>query len=106
MSRGKWIIAGIVIAFVLFLVGTEFWTYRERWEDGGFHYTQIVRRIDGRPLSVFIHGDDYTASGPVSESGKPHGEWSVRDGGLYSQPKWYWYGEEVTEGEWHEKQGG
>jgi hypothetical protein len=41
--------------------------------------------------------------GPMSASNKPHGQWTEKD--LDAHPperlRWYWYGEEITEGEWH-----
>jgi hypothetical protein len=41
--------------------------------------------------------------GPLAPSGKPHGEWTVilwkpQD---YSTFLWYWYGDQISEGEWH-----
>ncbi len=41
-------------------------------------------------------------SGPMSPSGKLHGQWTMT---LFGHPEdtaaWFWYGEEITEGEWH-----
>lgn len=60
------------------------------------------------PLESFIRIDDpegkmdSMAWGPLSPSGARHGEWRIilgSGGGLRSQ--WFWYGEEITEGEWH-----
>ena len=50
-----------------------------------------------------------SGEGPMSASGKPHGEWENQDlrAGWWDLPgrgeskTWYWYGEEITEGEWH-----
>jgi len=43
-----------------------------------------------------------SANGPLSKSGKMHGKWTW----LWKKGKpltytWHWYGEEITEGEWH-----
>jgi hypothetical protein len=38
--------------------------------------------------------------GPMTASGKPHGEWEHFTG-LRVDHVWYWYGQEITEGEWH-----
>jgi hypothetical protein len=44
------------------------------------------------------------AEGPVSR-GNIHGEWKWFEqdgsGGYEERGKWYWYGDEITEGEWH-----
>lgn len=45
--------------------------------------------------------------GPMSASGKPHGHWKQLSGtpsdwSTYkTENKWFWYGEEISEGEWH-----
>lgn len=39
--------------------------------------------------------------GPLSESGKQHGKWSQFSWSLGGTDAWYWYGEEVSEGQWH-----
>ena len=67
-------------------------------------------RVFGRQL---IHRDmthfdekghlDWEAGGPMSESGKPHGHWTTTlwEPRLNWTDQWYWYGEEVSEGQWH-----
>ncbi len=69
-----------------------------------------TRRVFGRQL---IHRDmthfdekghlDWEAGGPMSESGKPHGHWTTTlwEPRLNWTDQWYWYGEEVSEGQWH-----
>ncbi len=49
--------------------------------------------------SIFAKDSSFFESGPVSESGQPHGCWNTRYGSLNEQD-WYWYGEKVTEGTW------
>jgi hypothetical protein len=47
-----------------------------------------------------------STSGPMSRSSPrptPHGHWQTVhvDADLPSEHQWYWYGEEISEGEWH-----
>lgn len=64
-----------------------------RWS--GSHYRQLTVRSDSAT---------WNAEGWMSKSGKPHGKWT---NSLYTKetssfeviPIWYWYGEEVTEGQ-------
>lgn len=59
-------------------------------------------------------GDAFkNAEGPLSESGKLHGHWVVNvldnsdeDLNLETVHGWFWYGEEITEGEWHLRERG
>ncbi len=50
-------------------------------------------------------GHTYGAEGAFSESGKQHGKWRIEDTSLpikdWFYDQWFWYGEEVSEGEWH-----
>jgi len=67
---------------------------RWRWSD----------EIYWRELTVWnaAGNERYTSRGPMTASNKPHGHWT---GFLWSdfktQNHWYWYGDEITEGEWH-----
>ena len=64
-------------------------------------------RWGGRPLhrSIFVQDKEgfFWMEGPLSPSGKPHGEW--KNGGTGVGPmearEWFWYGDQITEGEWH-----
>lgn len=42
-----------------------------------------------------------SAEGDFSESGKQHGQWTYVDDDWKVTHTWYWYGEEITEGEWY-----
>ena len=46
---------------------------------------------------------EYTEEGPIAGTGKPHGEWEtvVWNPSFDVQHTFYWYGESVSEGEWH-----
>jgi len=78
---------------------TVFRETRRRWDD-----TQIYRRVEWvNPKRPFL--DDY-AEGPMSPSGKLHGEWKHVQWEPYREwHTWHWYGEEVSEGEWHLRTG-
>lgn len=79
--------------------------YLEHWTmDNGWKVTDTVRRF-GRPFERIIYTYDADGkfgtmiSGPLSPSGKMHGEWRAMFG--MDGSTWYWYGEEVSEGTWH-----
>jgi len=43
-----------------------------------------------------------SASGPMAGNTKPHGEWTYISWDPFeSRKSWYWYGESISEGEWH-----
>jgi hypothetical protein len=68
-------------------------------------YTRFDSHITFRDLTTYDADGHLLRSsrGPMTASNKPHGEWKV----VMWQPdcsigrEWYWYGEEVSEGEWH-----
>ncbi len=82
-------------------------TYAVIWEsesnDARYVDTYTRERRIVERLILFHSGSIWIASGGFSDSGKLHGKWSylMRDGGLAEESVWYWYGEEVSEGEWH-----
>lgn len=111
-TRPYVIVGGIATAFLLvFLWGrvdrySEHWVDDEgpgrasftdwRWRSGGDIYYRAAWVSDDNGLS-------YIAEGPMSASHKQHGEWDYEFFGdeHRSEKKWYWYGERITEGEWH-----
>ncbi len=93
-------------------------TYEIQWVDANTRFADTYKRWSDqfvyRKFSVydspkaaqqarFVGLGEVSAKGPMAGTGKPHGSWE------YTQwkPKWqvetkfYWYGEEVSEGEWH-----
>jgi hypothetical protein len=87
----------------------------ERWD-----YTDYVYRSHEYPFYRKMHrfgGKDDTyisisTSGPMSETGKLHGQWKTSIWRKIENPnsldevfdhseQWYWYGEPITEGDWH-----
>lgn len=68
-------------------------TYK-RWGDRFVH-----RRIDNYDNRGHV---TRSFAGPMSESGKPHGPWELALWDSHDRRlSWYWYGEKITEGEWH-----
>lgn len=83
------------------LAFTEFKDDRRNW-DGSLVYR-----------TVWKYGKDHTVSswshGPMTATNKLHGEWKtvffdhLDANDLYPDKKqWFWYGDEVSEGKWHE----
>jgi hypothetical protein len=106
---------GLVIAAILW------WGYRDtyvvEWSQGSAEYhdtfSRWTRKHLHRRVEAFSSTDRdyedriYDANGPVGQSGKPHGRWSYYYDADHVHPaerfqtKFYWYGEEISEGEWH-----
>jgi hypothetical protein len=87
----------------------EHWTKPSDGRDGTYHYTDYIYRGNDSPFyrSMYVfwkNGGYYSAEGEFSESGKQHGKWhshSFEDESSSSTDIWYWYGEPITEGDWH-----
>jgi hypothetical protein len=118
----------LIVTSALFAWGR--YDYRiERWEDtddtGRQSYEDYFPRFGSREWPYYreywlwMEKGCARATGGFTETGKQHGHWhsSVigddnpaylrigyeEDGipGWYHKDVWYWYGEEITEGEWH-----
>lgn len=124
MHRRATIIVAVAVA--LFLWGRSDY-YIKRWEkfnDGEpTKYSDYYRRFSNtlfyRDIWIELENGSHHIEGSFSESRKPHGHWheSVADDkangykyfdykeqaipGWFYKDTWYWYGEEITEGEWH-----
>lgn len=103
--RPQWRRAVLVAAWIVFPVAFYFYatTARETidWRDGDLQYQDIYSWTD-RPLhrTIIYNGEKSGAmmAGPLSPSGKPHGAWVAFPP---ARRVWFWYGDEVSEGEWH-----
>jgi hypothetical protein len=86
------------------------WTRQEHWTSAedtdyidsyGYWSGELQRRW------VTSHSPDGTvgiiAWGPMSASGRPHGEWTQLSPDQPPSVQFFWYGEEVTEGEWKKR---
>lgn len=109
------------VAAVTTLVSLVTWgafdTYEVTWTSDVFVYKDTTHRWTGdisyRKLETFanpsaaINRDyrqlDIVSEGPMSGHVKPHGKWElvVLRPAFESLVLFYWYGENVTEGEWH-----
>lgn len=84
-------------------------THVQLWtNDDGTRYVDTYRIWDNRHLHRYVVVSDETGNptlideGPMSESSRPHGKWTHINVPLDSTTAhWYWYGEAITEGEWH-----
>lgn len=90
-------------------------TYTTKWHRGFNRYrdtfTRWGDRIIYRDIDFCDSPEDAakffsispSACGPMAGTGKPHGQWRYDYGSpdWRSETKFYWYGEEISEGEWH-----
>lgn len=112
-------LAGTCVAISAVLIGVHrhFDYYDHVWDTTDYRYidrrTRVADRVIHRHivrLTPFPENDDSTvmvASGPMGGEGFPtlHGRWEyvfrAEDGLPMPEDAWYWYGEMVSEGEWH-----
>lgn len=60
---------------------------------------KLVPRWGSTPTYEWIITPDHSLNGSLSPSGKWHGRWVYLSDDGYYQESWYWYGDEVSEGE-------
>ncbi|HZZ28448.1 MAG TPA: hypothetical protein VFE46_10645 [Pirellulales bacterium] len=103
-------------------VVTLFWwaahdTYVDRWTSkDDTDYADTYKHWSGdfiyRRTSHFHKGDStflnesyfWSSEGPMAGTGKPHGHWiteKLGDNTPYHKDEFYWYGEEISEGQWY-----
>lgn len=106
---------GLTVASLILWGRNDTVTYREsRIEDDGQSRIDIEEknwRWTGAPKERMVRlwskkdsvfDLDAWFHGPIAGTGKRHGEWAIVTWKPYSSTsKFYWYGEEVSEGEWH-----
>lgn len=67
---------------------------------------QVRYSLLGRPIDASMLSGDLLLTGPLSSSGVQHGEWTGYNGKSgQSSSLWFWYGEPVSEGDWHKNNG-
>jgi phage FluMu protein Com len=106
---------------VLYLWGAydtthEFWrtettnytdTY-QRWSRQHLSREFAIRRPPEDPAPSSFDWWTFRGHGPMAGTGKPHGQWEYETNlGNFRTDRtiqFYWYGEEITEGEWHLRQ--
>jgi hypothetical protein len=87
------------------LLGSIIWalldSYEQEFVGLGMLITDTYSRTSDVPRYRKIVGEDSRAEGPMAGDFKPHGKWRISLPSGAQQTSWYWYGEEITEGEWH-----
>jgi hypothetical protein len=102
--------AGAIV--LLSCVGLYGWNDTTRYQfanDQGADIVETYARWGGRPIkkSIVVYSEDgsiaATAEGSLAESGSNHGEWTliIYDPEFLVRTEHYWYGEKVSEAEFH-----
>ena len=99
--KSKLLIAALVI--IGFAAASRLPRTIHRQEKGGTTYV-VEKPLIGGPRTAFEFGEWGSRTGTITDSGKRHGQWFYCEGAA-TAVKWFWYGEEVTEGRWHELSG-
>lgn len=97
-------VAAVLGAAVLFCIfGTYFPLETKRETSANGVKSAVEYNLWMTPMKARYWNSAGSYSGPLTETGSRHGEWFfcdwVNDKG---ERVWYWYGEEVSEGRWHE----
>lgn len=115
-TQKMWLkIPGIALTCCTLYWWSTYDTYTYHWaSDSGQEFTDTrncwSNALVFRDITIYESDDQMpdgktrslTTSGPMAGTGKPHGEWSVVYWGPFrSETKFFWFGEEVSEGEWH-----
>lgn len=112
-SISRWsLLIGFGVGVLLCQVWVRFDTYVrrevEQREQDELVFRDTIARRNGRVVYRDLTcwkkegGLSWATHGAMSETGKLHGMWtSVDYTTLKTTHDWYWYGEEITEGEWH-----
>lgn len=98
------IVAVIAVLWISWKVTSDFYietwtnTFGDQVEDRFRAWGNVHIRRD-----VSFSDRSGSMSGPMSPSGKPHGAWVVTylELGKPDEQIWYWYGDRISEGEWH-----
>jgi hypothetical protein len=119
------VFAGTAIVTLVLLV---YWgrtdTYTETWVNGTIEYSDKYNRWSRQHVyrsmlcceseekardNPWLLDAQWIAEGPIAGIGKPHGKWEYTTYFWGREPaqlprtefQFYWYGEQVSEGEWH-----
>ena len=120
-SAGRFLTAGAV------LVWGYYETYESKWRSDSVRYTDthgrwsqrlVYRRMDyynsedAAAKDELRFKEDFSLEGRMAGTGKPHGPWkwqlgldhwddAIKNHEPYQKTVFYWYGDEVSEGDWH-----
>ena len=82
--------------------GFQIYSKYKRWGQNLFWQSIYSKEND-----LWYHTEGNYSSRPGTYISKKHGRWEITSWSLSNpsvtfiiQHKWYWYGEEITEGEW------
>jgi hypothetical protein len=70
---------------------------------GDFIYRRMSRYVKA-DKAIGIESFFWSSEGPIAGIGKPHGHWITDkwgDSTPYHKDEFYWYGEEISEGDWY-----
>jgi len=112
------VIVAAVVTWRYFDYRIHNWSHTDSESGWQWTYTDYIYR--GRDKPFYREGHTWGGEGPnddvitisfegsFSETGKKHGHWQsftlmsgddmTKD---HSEDEWYWYGEQISEGEWH-----
>lgn len=97
----------VAITWVSLVTLGVFWhtsgTFSEVWRNAdGVFYTDTKRRSDGGIVYREVVSKLFRAEGSMTDTHKQHGRWEyVTYPELKREYEFYWYGDQITEGEWY-----
>ncbi len=120
-------VAGGVLTVAVVFGWGYFDTYKSQWISGTERFTDLYGQWSGKHLHRRLYhyssedacrddkyefDYDLESEGPMAGTGKPHGMWTQHPGFKrraeymetnqpYTTTLFFWYGEPITEGEWH-----
>jgi hypothetical protein len=110
IRKAKWI--GVLLTLAAVFAWGYFDTYERTWHNDNVRFRDTYSRWGGnlvyRDLEIFENDARQglpvvSEEGPMAGTGRPHGAWEVtiRKPDLRIKTQFYWYGEEIEEGEWY-----
>lgn len=98
---------GVIVSIAAWQVWSRVDVYEHQWRSGTTEYIDRISRRTGDPVHrrVRINADGISTVQEGEMRGsppKPHGHWAI----VIIKPKyevldrWYWYGDQITQGEW------
>lgn len=109
-------LTGILLTVTAVYLWGRYDTYNSEWVHDNVRYTDTYKRWGGQHIYRVLHAfetpeaaaewrgiPNWSARGPITETGKVHGKWSYTywKPDFHIETKFFWYGEEISEGEWH-----
>jgi hypothetical protein len=120
-------LAGCLLTAAAVLRWGYYDTYQSKWRNETVQYIDthhrwsqnLIRRkmgfyntAEAAKQDTLGYKEEFSLAGPMAGTGKPHGQWSWTlglehrsDAYKSHQPtektNFYWYGDEISEGEWH-----